>query len=66
MSQRRSKLSMNQTELSGKCSNKKLRTLALVKTPVLTKSINIGIWIVGTSNQLIIKRSSIETKFTKR
>ena len=43
MSQRRSKLSMNQTELSGKCSNKKLRALALVKTPVLTKSINIGI-----------------------
>ena len=66
MSQRRSKLSMNLTELSGKCSNIKLRTLALVKTPVLTKSMNIGIWIVGTSNQLIIRRSSIEIKFTKK
>ena len=24
------------------------------KTPVLTKSVNIGIWVVGTTNQLFI------------
>ena len=27
------------------------------KTPALTKSTNIGIWIVGTANQLVIRGS---------
>ena len=27
------------------------------KTPALTKSTNIGIWVVGTSNQLLIRGS---------
>ena len=27
------------------------------KTPVLTKNMNIDIWVVGTSNQLLIRGS---------
>ena len=27
------------------------------KTPALTKSTNMGIWVVGTSNQLFIRGS---------
>ena len=29
----------------------------LNKTPALTKSANMGIWVVGLSNQLFIRRS---------
>ena len=36
------------------------------KTPEITKSINMDIWVVGTSNQLIIKGSYTETKFSKK
>ena len=35
------------------------------KTSALTKSTNMGIWIVGASNQLFIRDSSTETKFSK-
>ena len=35
------------------------------KTPALTKSANMGIWVVGTSNQLFIRRSYTETKSSK-
>ena len=36
------------------------------KTPEITKSINMNIWVVGTSNQLVIKGSYTETKFSKK
>ena len=36
------------------------------KTPVLAKSRNMGIWVVGTSNQLFIRGSYTETKFSKK
>ena len=35
------------------------------KTPAPTKSRNMGIWVVGTSNQLFIRGSETETKFSK-
>ena len=36
------------------------------ETPVLTKSMNTDIWVVGTSNQLfVIRGSSTETKLSK-
>ena len=35
------------------------------KTPALRKSTNMGIWNVGTSNQLFIRGSFTETKFSK-
>ena len=27
------------------------------KTPALTKSMNMGIWVIGTSNQLFVRGS---------
>ena len=36
------------------------------KSPALMKSMNIDIWVVGTSNQLYIKDSQTETKFSKK
>ena len=36
------------------------------KTPALTKSANMGIWVVGTSNQLFRRRSYTETKSSKK
>ena len=35
------------------------------KTPVLKKSTNMGMWDVGTSNQLFVRGSQTETKFSK-
>ena len=35
------------------------------KTPVLTKSMNIDIWVVGTSNQVFIRGFHIEKKNQK-
>ena len=35
------------------------------RTPVLTKSMNMGIWVVGRLNQLFITDSLTETKFSK-
>ena len=35
------------------------------KTPVLTKNMNMDIWIVGTSNQHFRRGSYSETKFSK-
>ena len=35
------------------------------KTPVLTKSVNIDIWVVGTSNQVFIRGFHIERKNQK-
>ena len=37
----------------------------LNKTLALTKSTNMDIWVVDTSNQLFIRGSEIETKFSK-
>ena len=34
-------------------------------TPALTKSMNIDMWVVGTSNQVFIRGSTTETKFPK-
>ena len=36
------------------------------RTPALTKSMNMNIWVVGTSNQLFITCSYIETNFQKK
>ena len=36
------------------------------KTPAHTKSMNIDIWVVGTLNQLFIRGSDTETKFSKK
>ena len=36
------------------------------KTPALTKSRNMVIWVVVTSNQLSIRGSKTETKFSKK
>ena len=36
------------------------------KTPALTKSMNMDIWVVGTSNQLFLKGSYTEAKFSKK
>ena len=36
------------------------------KTPTFTKSTNMGIWVVGTSNQLFIRGSLTETKFSSK
>ena len=36
------------------------------KTPVLAKSRNMGIWVVGTSNQLFIRGSYTETKYSNK
>ena len=38
----------------------------LNKTPVFTKTTNMGIWFFGTSNQIFIKGFSTETKFFKK
>ena len=35
------------------------------ETPALTKSTNMDIWVVGTTNQLFIRGSLTETKFSK-
>ena len=35
------------------------------KIPALAKSMNMDIWAVGTSNQLFIRGSLTETKFSK-
>ena len=36
------------------------------ETPVLTKSTNMGIWVLGTSNQLFMRYFYSETKFSKK
>ena len=36
------------------------------KTPALSKSMNMDIWVVGTSNQPFIRDSRTETKFLKK
>ena len=36
------------------------------ETPALTKSTNMGIWVVGKTNQLFMTDSLIETKFSKK
>ena len=36
------------------------------RTLTLRKSRNMGIWVVGTSNQLFVRGSSTEAKFSKR
>ena len=36
------------------------------KTPALSESMNMNIWVVGTSNQLFIAGSYTETKFSKK
>ena len=36
------------------------------KTPALLESMNMDIWVVGTSNELFIAGSSTETKFSKK
>ena len=36
------------------------------KTPALRKSTNMGIWVVGTLNQLFIRGSYTETKLSKK
>ena len=36
------------------------------KTPGLTKSMSMDIWVVGTSDQLSVKGSCTETKFPKK
>ena len=35
------------------------------KTPALWKSTNMGVWVVGTLNQLFIRGSQTETKLSK-
>ena len=35
------------------------------KTPTLMKSLNMDIWVAGTSNQLVIRDSKTGTKFSK-
>ena len=35
------------------------------KTPTLIKSLNMDIWVAGTSNQLVIRDSKTGTKFSK-
>ena len=37
-----------------------------IKLQRLQKSLNIDIWVVGTSNQLFTKGSQTETKFSKK
>ena len=36
------------------------------KISALTKSMNMDIWVVGTMNQLFIRGSYTETKFSKK
>ena len=36
------------------------------KTPALSGSMNMDIWVVGTSNQLFITGSYTERKFSKK
>ena len=36
------------------------------KTPALLESMNMDIWVVGTSNELFIAGSSTDTKFSKK
>ena len=36
------------------------------KTPALRKSTNMGVWAVGTLNQLFKRGSSAETKLSKK
>ena len=43
-----------------------MKKAPLNKTQVLTKSMNMGIWVVVTSNQLFITGSFTETKFSKK
>ena len=38
----------------------------LNKTPALRKSTNMGVWAVGTSNQLFISGSLTEAKLSKK
>ena len=37
-----------------------------IKTPTLSKSMNMDIWVAGISNQLFIRVSKTETKFSKK
>ena len=43
-----------------------LKILTKLKTQALTKSLNVDIWEVGTSNQLIKKGSYTNIKFSKK
>ena len=36
------------------------------KSPALTKSRNMSIWVVGTSDQIFIRGFQTETKFSKK
>ena len=36
------------------------------KTPALTKSMNMSIWVAGISNQLFRRGSYFETQFSKK
>ena len=36
------------------------------KTPALTESMKMDMWVVGTLNQLFLEGSQIETKFSKK
>ena len=36
------------------------------KTPALSKIMNMDIWVVTTSNQLVMRQSYAETKFSKK
>ena len=36
------------------------------KTPAFTRSMNMDIWVAGTSNQLFLRGCKTETKFSKK
>ena len=36
------------------------------KTPTLSKSMNMDVWVVGTSSELFIRDSETETKFSQK
>ena len=36
------------------------------ETPVLTESMNMNVWVVGTSNQFFLRGSKTEIKFSKK
>ena len=36
------------------------------KAPALTKNVNMDMWLVGSSNQVFVRGSYTETKFSKK
>ena len=56
---------IKETEVRNFADDTHREKVPLNKIPASTKSMNMSIWVVGTSNQLFIRGSSTKSKFPK-